>query len=110
MASEFQHQTLAEGTWFSFSLAEQLSNIGSEVNCAIRARNDAKRFGGAVVRALELFDLTSSDPRWRKRLKEIARAREIFCDAACGASEYDTTLEDLNTYLLDFALAARSNR
>lgn len=110
MALEFQHQTLAEGRWFNFSLAEQLGNIGSEVNRAIRARNDAKRFDGAIVRALELFDLTLSDPRWRKRLKEIARAREIFCDTAYGASEYNTTLEDLNNYFLYFALAARSKR
>lgn len=110
MASGFQHQSLAEGRWFSFSLAEQLGNIGSEVNRAIQARNDAKRFDRAIVRALELFDLTLSDLRWRKRLKEIARAREVFCDAAYGFSEYNTTLEDLNTYFFYFALAARSNR
>ena len=110
MVPGFQHQSLAEGRWFSFSLAEQLGNIGSEVNRAIQARNDAERFDRAIIRALELFDLTLSDSRWRKRLKEIARAREVFCDAAYGHSEYNTTLEDLNTYFFYFALAARSNR
>jgi len=110
MTSGFQHQSLAEGRWFSFSLAEQLGNIGSEVNRAIRARGDVKRFDGAVTRALELFDLTLSDPRWRKRLKEIARSREVFCDATYGGLEYNTTLEDLNNYFLYFALAARANR
>jgi hypothetical protein len=106
----FQHQSLATGRWFSFSLAEQLGNIGSEVNRAIRARGDNKRFDGAVMRALELFDLTLSDPRWKKRLKEIARSREIFCDAAYGALEYNTSLEDLDKYFFHFALVARSNR
>jgi hypothetical protein len=110
MASGFQHQSLPEGRWFTFSLAEPLGNTGSEVNRVIQARADAKRFDSAVVRALELFDLTLSDSRWRKRLKEIARAREVFCDAAYGHSEYNTTLEDLNTYFFYFALAARSNR
>ena len=110
MTTRFQHQSLAEGRWFTLSLAEQLGNIGSEVHRAIRARGDKNRYDNAVLRALELFDLTLSDTRWRKRLKEIARAREIFCDAAWGSSEYKTSLEELNTYFLQFALAARSER
>ena len=32
--------------------------------------------------ALELLDLTLADPRWRGRLREISRARELLCDAA----------------------------
>jgi hypothetical protein len=55
------------------------------------------------------FDFTQGfDIRWRKRLKEIARAREIFCDAAYSKLEYNTSLEDLNAYFLYFALAARA--
>jgi len=105
-----QHQSLAAGRWFELSLAEQLGNIGSEVSRAIRARGDEKRFEGAVTRALELFHLTISDPRWRKRLKELTRARELFCDAVCGGTEYGTSLEDLDKYFFYFALAARLNR
>lgn len=110
LMTKFQHQSLAEGRWFTLSLAEQLGNIGSEVNRAIRARDDKTRFDNAVIRGLELFDLTLSDRRWRGRLKEIARAREIFCDAAWGFLEYQTTLEDLNTYFFQFAFAARAHR
>ena len=110
MSDTFQHTSLAAGRWFTLSLAEQLGNIGSEVNRAIRARGDINRFDSAVVRGLELFDLTLSDPRWRKRLKEIARARELFCDAAWGNSQYATSLEDLNTYFYYFALSACSHR
>ena len=108
--TSFQHQSLAAGRWFTLSLAEQLGNIGSEVNRAVRARSDKDRYDNAVVRALELFDLTLSDPRWKKRLKEIARAREVFCDTAWGTSEYKTSLEDLNIYFLQFAVAAQSKK
>lgn len=103
----FQHKSLSEGRWSNFSLSEQLGNIGSEVNRAINARGDEKRFENAILRAFELFDLTISDPRWHGRLKEITRARELFCDAICGGSEYKTSLEDLNKYFFYFALSAR---
>lgn len=107
----FQHQSLAAGRWTTFSLAEQLGNIGSEIHRAIRARGDEKRFKGAVERALELFDLTLRDPRWRRRLKEVARARELFCTAVYDdCTKYDTTLEDLDRYFTYFAIAARANR
>jgi hypothetical protein len=75
------HQELAAGRWRSFGLVEQLANVGSEVDRAIRAWEEHRRerFGGAFERALELFDLTAQDGRWRgHRLKEILRAREEF--------------------------------
>ncbi len=108
--TNLQHQTLAAGRWYEFSLAEQLGNIGSEVSRAIRARGDEKRFENAIFRALELFDLTISDKRWRKRLKELTRARELFCSAVYGNIEFDTSLEDLDKYFFTFALAARLKR
>ncbi len=102
------HQEAAKGRWRKFSLAEQLANVGSEIS---RAKNwqgkDGKIFWGAVERALELFDLTLDDSRWRKRLKEIGRAREIFCGAVLGDNEYDTTLEDLERYFFNFAVLTR---
>jgi hypothetical protein len=64
----------------------------------------------AFTRALELLDLTLADARWRHRLREIARARELLCDAAGGGGEYGTTLEALDRYFLAFAVAARARR
>lgn len=105
---DFKHKNLAAGRWEEFSLAEQLGNIGSEVS---RARNwkdkDKRSFESAVWRALELFDLTLQDHRWLGRLREINRAREIFCDVAFGNNNYGFTLEDLDRYFLRFALVAR---
>lgn len=104
-----KHETLASGQWFTLSLLEQLGNIGSEVSRARRWQTkNEKLFAGAVDRALELFDLTLRDPRRRHRLKEIARARELFCDAALGLNTYQTSLADLDRYFTQFAMAARN--
>lgn len=74
-----------------------------------RGRDD--RLGAAAFdRALELLDLTLADPRSRGRLREIARGRELLCDAAGGRQAYGTTLEDLDRYFLAFAVAARARR
>jgi len=106
-----RHPELAAGRWSRFSLAEQLANVGSEVGRMRRWRDrDERLMAGAFERALELLDLTLADPRWRDRLREIARAREFLCDAAAGGGEYGTTLEDLDRYFLAFAVAARSHR
>ena len=110
MASSFQHQSLAAGRWFTLSLAEQLANIGSEVHRMIFAREDSRHFEAAVVRGLELFALTLGDARWRDRLKELARVKELLCDALLGGAEYGTSLEDLDKYFYYFAFASRNNR
>jgi hypothetical protein len=107
----YRHQGLAGGGWGRLSLAEQLGNVGTEVGRMRRWRGKDERLAaGAFDRALELLDLTLGDPRWRGRLREIARARELLCDAALGGREHDATLEDLDTYFLAFALAARARR
>ena len=106
------HRELAAGQWGKLSLAEQLANVGSEVGRMVRWRNrDSRLMNGAFDRALELLDLTLEDPRWRNRLFEIARARELLCAAALlEGGEYGTSLEDLDRYFLAFAVAARNAR
>lgn len=110
MSGAILHKELAEGRWYQMSLMEQLGNIGSEVGRArvYKENNDQERFWRAVDRALELFDLTLADPRWRGRLKEIGRARDVFCDAVLGGKEYNSNLSDLERYFMYFAFAARS--
>lgn len=89
------------------TLAEQLGHIGSEVSRTNLAQGKNKeRFNSAVERALELFDLTLSDMRWRGRLREIGRAREVFCDAVYGGKEYSSSFKNLQSYFDLFALAA----
>jgi hypothetical protein len=105
------HRELASGRWGRLSLAEQLANVGSEVGrlCRFHGR-DERLATGAFERALELLDLTLADARWRGRLKEIARARELLCDAATGGREYGSTLDAVDRYFLAFAVAARATR
>ena len=106
-----RHPELAAGRWSQLSLAEQLGNVGSEVGRMRRWRGKDERLAaGAFERALELLDLTLADVRWRGRLREIARARELLCDAAFGGREHGATLEDLDRYFLEFAVAARKHR
>jgi len=106
-----QHKNLAVGGWQKLSLMEQMANIGSEISRALHWQNkDEKIYKSAIDRALELLDLTIADSRWRSRLKEIVRTRELLADAMFGGKEYKTTFEDLNRYFLHFALAARVNR
>lgn len=104
------HTRLGAGRWTTLSLAEQLANVGSEVDRAIDAweaqRSD--RFDRALARALELFDLTAGDDRWRgPRRREILRAREEFCrlffDNDCPPGAVAT----LRDYFLQFAVLAR---
>ncbi|MFH0814912.1 MAG: hypothetical protein V1902_02425 [Candidatus Falkowbacteria bacterium] len=108
------HKNLAEGRWFKLSLAEQMGNIGSEIGRTIirKRRGESVDADKALDRALELFDLTMSDPRWLKtrRLREIARAREVSCDLFCGENIYGSTFESLEKYFYQFALAARINK
>ena len=112
--STFQHRDMAAGRWHELTLAEQLGNIGSEVSRAIRWRDRNKLLAeSALVRALELLDLTLSDPRLRgsvARLREIARAREVVVDFLAGSNEYGTIGISLQRYFDAYAIAARRQR
>ncbi len=108
---QFQHKNLADGKWQKFTLLDQMGNIGSEISRALRWKDkDLKIFENAIFRALELLDLTIQDLRWRRRLKELVRTRELLCDAFFGGVKYGSTLKDLERYFFTFALAARIHR
>lgn len=111
MENKVIHKELARGRWFEFSLCQQLANIGTEVRRANHwMKKDKKIFEKAVERALELFDLTLTDKRWQGgKKREIARLRELFCDAFFGGKEYATSFEDLERYFYYFVFAARRN-
>jgi len=89
---------------------EQLGNIGTEVGRSARAKESGneQRATTAMWRALELFDLTIADERWRgPKRREICRARELVCDFLAGDNEYQSTAQSLDRYFLPFAVAAR---
>lgn len=97
--------------WQKLTLPEQLANIGSEVNRVIywKSINDQTNTRKAASRTLELLDLTLADPRWRFRLQEICRLREVFCDYYLGPLHYKTSQKILRDYFLPFASLVRNN-
>ena len=108
------HKELGGGRWFTFSIYEQLGNVGSEFERAARAfeRGDHERFENAFERMLELLDLTIEDPKWRTecRLRELLRLREEVCDVFHGNEIFGTSIKTLKKYFLYFAIAARADR
>ena len=109
MTVDAAHSGLAAGRWTTYPLSEQLANVGSEVGRALRAhaQGNPQRSSAALDRALELFDLTLADERWRGRRNEICRARELVCDFLVGDNAYGSTTQSLDAYFLPFATAAR---
>jgi len=103
------HASLA-GRWTELSVVEQLANVGSEVERAIRAQDAGRidRRDHALARALELFDLTASDPRWRgPRRREILRLRECFCGVLLSEHPDPDDATFLRKYFLQLATVAR---
>jgi hypothetical protein len=106
-----QHRGLAEGRWKEMPFAEQMANIGSEVDRALhwRAKNNEAYSRKAFERALELTDLTLECGGGYPRLKEVARVREALVDFFDGKNEYQSTEAGWKKYFLYFNLAARRN-
>jgi hypothetical protein len=104
------HADLAAGRWQTLGLAEQLANVGSEVDRAIAAWEAERldRFERALERALELFDLTATDSRWRgHRRREVLRAREEFCRLFFDDHPPHDSARGISKYFLQFGVLAR---
>jgi len=103
------HKSLAAGKWQTLTFLEQMANIGSEVERAIRwkhKKNDGY-FNRAVDRMLELIDLTAADPSNRERLRELMRVRESLVDFLLYDNEYLSTDIMWKKYFTSFTYAAR---
>ena len=65
---------------------------------------DVQNREASVFRTLELIDLTIEDSRWKNRLKEITRLREVFCNWYMNKNEYQITPSSLEKYCISFSL------
>jgi hypothetical protein len=103
-----RHAELAAGRWFRLSLVEQLANVGSEIERAIRWRGkgNAEYGGRAFERALELLDLTIADEKNRLRLRELTRLREALADYFWFENRYGSGDESWQKYFRAFTYAA----
>lgn len=105
----YQHKDLAAGRWQKMPLIEQMANIGSEVQRALkwRSKGNQEYFRQAFERALELIDLTLESGKDYPRLKEITRMREAIVDYFAGQNEFKSSEGSWQRYFLPFAYAAR---
>mgnify|MGYP000014656009 CR=1 FL=1 len=106
-----QHKELAQGRWQQMSFCEQMANIGSEVSRALnwrkKGRDDfSKR---AVVRALELLDLTVEPIKRYPKLKELLRVRECLVDYFYYDNQYSSSEVLWRKYFDAFNYAARKD-
>jgi len=113
MQQVFLHKTLAP-RWHTFTLAEQMANIGSEVSRSInwKKRDNKELSNSAFLRAIELFNLTILDLTKKKKfasMGEVCRAKEVYADYLIADNKYQETAEKLNKYFLQFNFLARSN-
>jgi len=106
------HKQLAPERWFELSLVEQLANVGSDIERTIqwKKKGNLEYSQRAFERALELIDLTVADPKNRKRLKEVLRAREMLVDHFVYDNSYSSTDESWQRYFLQFNYAAAIQR
>lgn len=106
----FQHKEMAAGRWEQLTLAEQMANIGSEVERAInwRRKNNREYSRMAFERALELLDLSLAQKYAYPRLKELARIRESLADYFVFDNTYRSTDETWRNYFFAFNYEARA--
>jgi hypothetical protein len=92
--------------WQKLSLSQQFANIGSEVSRALglKQKGDKENMDKSFFRVLELIDLTIADKRWKNRVSEIFKLREVICDLFFGKNDFNTNPESLKNYFLFFAL------
>ena len=106
------HKDLTPERWYRFSLMEQFSNVGSDVLRAIRWKNkqEEKYSKSSFERSLELFDLTISDPKNRRQLKEVLRVREAWVDYFLYDNVYGTSDVFWQDYFNDIGYVAAIQR
>lgn len=101
------HSGLTHDRWFKFTLFEQLANVGMDIERTIEWKDKNPEYSRqAFERVLELLDLTIADPKNRKRLKELCRARYLLVDHFVFDNEHQSTDEEWQDYFYQFNYAA----
>lgn len=102
------HKGLTPEHWFSFSLFQQLANVGCDIERVIQWKKagNAQYSQDAFERAMELLDFTIADPKNRgPKRKEMLRVREALIDFFVYDNEYSSTNEAWQEYFFNFAYA-----
>jgi len=99
--------TIDRERWKQLSIFDQMGNIGSEASRTLRLKRNGEDFRAALIRALDLFEATVELLVRNKshRTKEVLRARDQFLQALFISDD-----PSIETYFMQFAIAARLNR
>lgn len=97
--------------WNSFSIFEQMANIGAEVGRmnSWRKKRNKQMSLNAFYRALELVDFSVADSKNKTSLKEILYIRELLVDDYLGKNIYHSSDTAWEKYFLPFNIAARNH-
>jgi len=71
---------------------QQLIMVANELNRAQNTIHSPKEYRNALERALELLDFIAADPRWKNKLYELRRAREVLAGYYIQKSLTDTQI------------------
>ncbi len=103
-----QHRELQD-RWKNLSLAEQLANVGSEVERALnwKGKGNEQYSVLAFHRALELLDFTIAVTKGFARLRELTRLREALVDYFFSENSFGSSPKSWRSYFYGFNYAAR---
>lgn len=99
--------------WNTLTLAEQLGNVGSDFDRAMKwkAKAQPQLFMNAARRTLDQLDMTLTSSRLNGvRRKEIARVRESTCYELFSELGTAHSAKQLSRYFLSMASLARMNK
>jgi hypothetical protein len=103
-----------QARWAKLDIFNQMGNIYSEVGRSFKTRNDAdtKNHVAALTRAIDLFDATilALSKIKSPKAKEVSRSKEEFLKTVTNKDATDQSIQSLNDYFMQFAIAARLNR
>ena len=100
--------------WAKLDIFNQMGNIYSEVGRSFKTKGqlDPKDHLEAVSRAIDLFDATTEVLIAAKspKAKEVLRSKEQFLSLVSDTTAANDSIQNLDRYFMQFAVAARLNR
>lgn len=100
------------GRWQTLTISQQLGNIASEFSRFRSSfeRGERARTVPSLARLREIVRLTVEDPRWTSRRHELERLDESIRHLGGELPELEVSFDDVEGYLLPFAVLARRSR
>ena len=104
------HKHLTPEKWSAYTRGQQVLMIANELNRAKNLLNRGDRSSARLCyeRAFERIDLTSEDEKWRGKLKEFRRFRELLAELYLAQDQDVHRLEQL--YIALLRLSAEAHR